>query len=70
MPVRVIDARVTVTIAAGQPAGLYGLVTTLLDDGRHPVGSLIELYHERRVRHEVAWNEWNSQKEDRFMSVT
>jgi hypothetical protein len=47
VPVRVIDARVTVTTAAGQRAGLYRLVTTLLDDGRHPAGSLIELYHER-----------------------
>jgi hypothetical protein len=70
VPVRVIDARVTVTTAAGQRAGLYRLVTTLLDDGRHPAGSLIELYHERWVRHEVAWSEWNSQKEDRLMSVT
>jgi hypothetical protein len=27
-------------------------------------------YRERRVRHEVAWSEWNSRKEDRLMSVT
>ena len=27
-------------------------------------------YHERWVRHEVAWSEWNSRKEDRLMSVT
>ena len=27
-------------------------------------------YHHWWVRHEVAWSEWNSQKEDRFMSVT
>ncbi len=47
VPVRVIDARITVTTAAGQRAGLYRLVTTLLDDRRHPAGSVIELYHER-----------------------
>ena len=27
-------------------------------------------YHQSRVRHEVAWSEWNSQKEDRLMLVT
>jgi Family of unknown function (DUF6247) len=27
-------------------------------------------YYERWVRHEVAWSERNSQKEDRLMSVT
>ena len=48
VPVRVIDARVTVTTAAGQRAGLYRLVTTLPGDRRHPAGSLIELYHERQ----------------------
>jgi hypothetical protein len=47
LPVRVIDARVTVATAAGQRAGHCRLVTTLLDDRRHPAGSLIELYHER-----------------------
>jgi hypothetical protein len=27
-------------------------------------------YHQSRVRHEVAWSERSSQKEDRLMSVT
>jgi len=36
----------------------------------YPAAALVRLYHERWVRHEVAWSEWNSQKEDRFMSVT
>ena len=27
-------------------------------------------YHDQWVRHEVAWSEWNSQKEDRLMLVT
>jgi hypothetical protein len=31
---------------------------------------MVRLYHERWVRHEVAWSEWNSQKEDRLMLVT
>ena len=37
---------------------------------RRQVRELVRLYHERWVRHEVAWSEWNSQEEDRFMSVT
>jgi hypothetical protein len=42
----------------------------LPDWRRYPAGELIQLYHERWVRHEVAWSEWNSQKEGRLMSVT
>jgi hypothetical protein len=30
----------------------------------------VRLYHHHWVRHEVAWSEWNSQKEGRLMSVT
>jgi hypothetical protein len=41
-----------------------------MDHRRFPAAAVIRLYHERWVRHEVAWSEWNSQKEDRFMSVT
>ena len=47
VPVRVIDARVTVTTAAGCRTSLYRLVTTLLDEHAHPAGSLAALYHER-----------------------
>jgi hypothetical protein len=47
VPVRVIDARITVTTANGCRTGLYRLVTSLQDDTRHPAGSLVELYHER-----------------------
>jgi hypothetical protein len=32
--------------------------------------AVIAAYHDLWVRHEVAWSEWNSQKEDRLMSVT
>jgi hypothetical protein len=46
-PVRVIDAQVTLTTAAGQRTGRCRLVTSLLDEHRHPAGSLIRLYHER-----------------------
>ena len=46
------------------------LGTTLADPARYPAGDLATLYHERWVRHEVAWSEWNSQKEDRLMLVT
>jgi hypothetical protein len=42
----------------------------LLDSRQHPAFELVKLYHERWVRHEVAWSEWNSQKEDRLMLVT
>jgi transposase IS4-like protein/DDE family transposase len=69
--VRVICAQVTVTCADGtRYAGCYRLATTLADHRRYPAGALIRLYHERWLRHEVAWSEWNSQKEDRLMPVT
>jgi hypothetical protein len=35
-----------------------------------PAPLLAQAYHQRWVRHEVAWSEWNSQKEGRLMSVT
>jgi hypothetical protein len=70
IPVRVIDAQVTVTTSAGRAADGCRLVTTLLDAVSYPAGDVAVLYHERWVRHEVAWSEWNSQKEDRLMLVT
>ena len=49
----------------------FRLATTLLDCGQAPAGQLAAIYHERWLGHEVAWSEWNSQKEDRLvMSVT
>jgi hypothetical protein len=50
--------------------GSYRLITTLMDHRRFPAAAVVRLYHERWVRHEVAWSEWNSQKEDRLMLVT
>ena len=47
VPVRVIDARITLSTAAGRRTGLCRLVTSLQDERRHPAGSLAELYHER-----------------------
>ena len=69
VPVRVIDAR-SPSPPAPAATGGYRLVTTLTRPRRYPAGDLVRLYHERWVRHEVAWSEWNSQKEDRLMSVT
>ena len=71
LEVRIIEATVTVTGDDGSRIrGSYRLITTLMDHRRFPAAAVVRLYHERWVRHEVAWSEWNSQKEDRFMSVT
>jgi hypothetical protein len=48
VPVRVIDARITVTTSAGRAAGGCRLITTLTDPARYPAGDLAVLYHERR----------------------
>jgi hypothetical protein len=47
IPVRVIDAQLTVTTSAGRAASRCRLVTTLLDPVRYPAGEIIALYHER-----------------------
>ena len=47
VPVRVIDARITITTTAGRRTGTYRLITTLGDHHRYPAGSLVSLYHER-----------------------
>jgi hypothetical protein len=48
LPVRIIEAQVTVTCADGtRYTGRYRLATTLLDRRRHPAAALIRLYHER-----------------------
>ena len=49
---------------------LIALVTTITDVRQATAAVLAQAYHQRWVRHEVAWSEWNSQKEDRLMSVT
>jgi hypothetical protein len=47
VPVRVIDAQITIATAAGRRTGAYRLATTLCDPCHYPAGSLIRLYHER-----------------------
>jgi hypothetical protein len=48
LPVRIIDAELTVTGTDGSRVhDRYRLITTLLDHHRHPAGELIRLYHER-----------------------
>lgn len=47
LPVRVIEAEITITTPAGRRTGLYRLATTLLDHHHYPAGELIELYHQR-----------------------
>jgi hypothetical protein len=47
VPVRVIDAQISVATSTGRHVGAYRLVTTLLDDHRHPAADLITLYHQR-----------------------
>jgi hypothetical protein len=47
IPVRVIDAQVTVTTSAGHAASGWRLVTTLLDPVSYPAGEAVVLYHER-----------------------
>jgi len=53
--VRIIDARITVTVAGGTTfTGTYRLVTTLTDARRHPAATLVALYHQR-WEHESAY---------------
>jgi hypothetical protein len=47
VPVRVIDAEITVTTGAGRSTDGCRLITTLLDAARYPAGDLAVLYHER-----------------------
>jgi hypothetical protein len=47
VPVRVIDAEITVATSAGRAAGRCRLITTLTDEGRYPAREVVALYHER-----------------------
>ncbi|MGD0936707.1 MAG: hypothetical protein ABR922_19310 [Streptosporangiaceae bacterium] len=47
MPVRVIDAEITIATRAGRVTSTYRLITTLADDHRYPASELITLYHQR-----------------------
>ena len=47
LPIRVIDAQISITTTAGTHTGGYRLLTTLLDPRTHPAAELIRLYHQR-----------------------
>jgi Insertion element 4 transposase N-terminal/Transposase DDE domain len=47
LPIRVIEAQISITTTTGTRTGHYRLITTLLDPGTHPADQLIRLYHER-----------------------
>ena len=47
VPVRVIDAQITIATSAGRATGGYRLITTLPDPRRYPAGDLVTLYHQR-----------------------
>jgi hypothetical protein len=47
VPVRVIDAQITVVPGTGRRAGHYRLITTLTDHHRYPAAELVALYHQR-----------------------
>jgi hypothetical protein len=60
--VRAVDYEIT---DRGDDDEIITLVTNITDQEEIPAVELAAAYHERWVRHEVAWSEWNSQKEDR-----
>jgi hypothetical protein len=47
LPIRVIDAQISITTTAGTHTGSYRLITTLLDPHAHPATELVRLYHQR-----------------------
>jgi len=65
--VRVIEYEIPDRDGSGE---LIALVTTIAELTAAPAPLLAQAYHQRWVRHEVAWSERNSQKEDRLMLVT
>jgi hypothetical protein len=54
LPIRVIDAQITITTTAGTHTSSYRLLSTLLNPATHPAAELIRIYHQRweiEVRH-------------------
>jgi hypothetical protein len=66
--VRGVECEVPDRAGDGQDE-LIALITTITDPRQATAAVLAQAYHQRWVRHEVAWSEWNSQKEDRLMLV-
>nr|WP_296068933.1 IS4 family transposase [uncultured Actinoplanes sp.] len=59
LPVRVIQAQISITTTSGTRTGDYRLITTLLDPQRYPAADLAQLYH-RRWEIETAYLELKS----------
>jgi hypothetical protein len=47
LPIRVIDAQISVTLGGQRHAGHYRLITTLTDHRAFPAADLVRLYHQR-----------------------
>jgi hypothetical protein len=47
VPVRVVEAEITVATPTGRVTGVYRLITTLLDPHRYPALEIVKLYHTR-----------------------
>lgn len=47
VPIRVIEARISITTTTGTRTGDYRLITTLLDPHTYPAAELVTLYHQR-----------------------
>ncbi|MET7403917.1 IS4 family transposase [Dactylosporangium sp. NPDC005572] len=47
LPIRVVEARISITTSNGSRTGDYRLITTLLDTRRYPAADLARLYHQR-----------------------
>lgn len=47
LPIRVIDAQISVTLGSQRHAGHYRLITTLTDHRAFPAADLVRLYHQR-----------------------
>jgi hypothetical protein len=47
LDIRVVEAQISITTAAGTRTGEYRLLTTLLDPHAYPAAELIRLYHQR-----------------------
>jgi hypothetical protein len=47
LPIRVIDAQITITTTAGTHTSSYRLLSTLLNPATHPAAELIRIYHQR-----------------------
>jgi hypothetical protein len=48
LPIRVIDAQISVTLSGKSRTGHYRLITTLTDHRAFPAPDLVRLYHQRR----------------------